>query len=470
VRVRTDFIREGGRRVVRRGRDFDEDDIRVRANPRGSRPRSRLRPDHEDAADGMVIAVDRGRYTCLINLDTVQDGEGGAAADPAPRARSGASRPRRKEQRERGSGAGTREVVAMKARELGRKSVVVGDRVLLVGDLRGGPDSLARVVRVHPREHVLRRTADDTDPVERVIVANADQLVIVTALADPEPRSRMIDRCLVAAYDAGLSPLLCLTKADLADPAALLAAYEPLGVPAIVTRRGGSLERLHEALAGRISVLVGYSGVGKSTLVNALVPDADRAIGRVNDVTGRGRHTSTSAVALRLPEYVPERADERAGLHVSGSKPSRRATQAAANASRSEPWTQPILFDDDDLERLRERGAQHGAADDGARAGVAADGEPGVVPSGWVVDTPGVRSFGLAHVSPDRVLAAFPDLAAVIAECPRGCIHTADAPDCALDAWLSELPPGTSEAAVAEARVDSVRRLLIALTERDSTH
>lgn len=345
--------------MVRRGRDFDEDDVRIRANPRGSRPRSRLRPEHEDAADGMVIAVDRGRYTCLIDDDM-------------------------------------RAVIAMKARELGRKGVVVGDRVSLVGDLRGGPDSLARIVRVHPRRHVLRRTADDTDPVERVIVANADQLVIVTALADPEPRPRMIDRCLVAAFDAGLDPLLCLTKADLADPAPLLSAYEALGVPAVVTRRGGDLEQLRVALTGRISVLVGHSGVGKSTLVNALVPDAERAIGHVNDVTGRGRHTSTSAVALRLPGHVP---------------------------------------------------------------------------GGWVIDTPGVRSFGLAHVSPDQVVQAFPDLAAVIAECPRGCTHAADAPDCALDERLDALSADSpsdqsAERAAFAARVDSVRRLLAALADR----
>ena len=412
--------------MVRRGRDFDEDDIRVRANPRGSRPRSRLRPEHEDAAEGMVIAVDRGRYTCLIE-------------------------------------GNTREVMAMKARELGRKGVVIGDRVRLVGDLRGGPDSLARVVRVHPREHVLRRTADDTDPVERVIVANADQLVIVTALADPEPRPRMIDRCLVAAFDAGLSPLLCLTKADLADPAPLLAAYEALGVPSIVTRRGGGLEQLHEALAGRISVLVGHSGVGKSTLVNALVPDADRAIGVVNDVTGRGRHTSTSAVALRLPEYVAPRPGAAQPQAAEPSKPSRRARKAAADARQAKPWTQPILFDDDELELLRERDPQ--GAD-----------EARILPEGWVIDTPGVRSFGLAHVSPDRVIEAFPDLAAVTAECPRGCTHAADAPDCALDEWLEGLAPDSDapprsgsksqDLTVARARVDSVRRLLTALNER----
>jgi ribosome biogenesis GTPase len=191
---------------------------------------------------------------------------------------------------------------------------------------------------------------------------------------------------------------------------------------------------------------VGHSGVGKSTLVNALVPDADRAIGHVNDVTGRGRHTSTSAVALRLPEYTAPRPDP---AKTTDAKPSRRARKAAASARQANPWTQPILFDDEELDTLRER-----------------DAEPRVLPEGWVIDTPGVRSFGLAHVSPDRVVEAFPDLADVTAECPRGCTHAADAPDCALDEWLAGLAPGSDELAVAEARVDSVRRLLTALNER----
>ena len=129
---------------------------------------------------------------------------------------------------------------------------------------------------------MLRRTADDTDPVERVIVANADQLVVVTALAEPEPRTRMIDRCVVAAYDAGMDVLLCLTKADLADPAPLEAQYTPLGVDVVVVgravqhgvRRIEGLEVVGDRLRGRTSVLVGHSGVGKSTLVNALVPGA----------------------------------------------------------------------------------------------------------------------------------------------------------------------------------------------------
>ena len=236
--------------------------MRIRPS-RSSRPRTRIRPRHSDAAEGFVVAVDRGRYTCDL------DG---------------------------------RQVVAMRARELGRRGVVVGDRVAIVGDLSGTPGSLARIVRLAERSSVLMRTADDVESTpegrtERVVVANADQLVIVSALADPAPRTGFIDRCLVAAYDAEIDPLLCLTKSDLAAPDAILDYYGVLDLPHVLSQPETDLRPLLDQLAGRVSVLVGHSGVGKSTLVNRLVPDADRRVGVVSAI-GKGRHVSTSAVAL----------------------------------------------------------------------------------------------------------------------------------------------------------------------------
>lgn len=310
---------------------------------RRTRPRTKDRPDYSDADIGLVITVDRGRYRLLV--------EG-------------------------------REVVATKARQLGRTGVIVGDEVRVVGDTSGDEGTLARIVEVEPRRTVLRRTADDDDPYERPIVANADQLVIVTALADPPPRTGMIDRILVAGFDAGLKPLLCLTKADLAPPDELLAQYGPLDVAIQVTRPEADLSSLRVALAGHRSVFVGHSGVGKSTLVNALIPGALRAIGSVNEVTGRGRHTSTSAIALRLP---PD----------------------------------PAI-----------------------------SGDPG-----WVIDTPGVRSFGLSHVTPQRIVAAFDDLAALVANCPRGCTHTSSEPECAFD-------EAVRRGELSSVRLESFRRMI----------
>ena len=212
----------------------------------------------------MIVTVDRGRFRILID---------------------------------------DREVSATKARQLGRTGVIVGDRVRVVGDTSGEEGTLARIVEVEERVTVLRRTADDDDPYERPIVANADQLVIVTALADPPPRTGMIDRILVAGYDAGLEPLLCLTKADLASPDELVAQYEPLGVRdrgAVADGRpgrlpgpaGGSPERLRRPLRRR-QVDPGQR------------PDPGRDAGHRRGQRGdrsRSARPRRSAIALRLPD------------------------------------------------------------------------------------------------------------------------------------------------------------------------
>jgi ribosome biogenesis GTPase / thiamine phosphate phosphatase len=290
----------------------------------------------------MVVTVDRGRWGCVLDRDPAQP------------------------------------VTAMRARELGRTPIVVGDDVDLVGDLSGRPDGLARIVRRGPRRTVLRRTADDSDPTERVVVANADQLLIVVALADPPPRTGLVDRALIAAYAGGLRPILCLTKTDLAPPEPFAEQFADLDLTVTTAGRDDPLDAVAPLLEGNVTVLLGHSGVGKSTLVNRLVPEADRAIGEVTGV-GKGRHTSTQSVAFPLTN------------------------------------------------------------------------------SGWVIDTPGIRSFGLAHIEPDHVLLAFSDLADVIKNCPRGCGHLgppAD-PECALDSLQGP----------AARRVAAARRLLAVLTE-----
>ena len=268
--------------------------------------------------------------------------------------------------------------MAMKARPLGRKGVVVGDRVRVVGDTSGDDGSLARIVEVAERVTTLRRTADDDDPVERVIVANADQLVVVTALADPEPQPRLIDRALVAAYDAGMQPLLCLTKADLADPETLLSTYRSLGVPWVVTQRGGDLTELRDRLRGQ-----------------------DQRADRVQ------RRRQVDAGQRAGPDRVPRR----------------RASSTRSPAAAGTP--------------RRRRSCSR-----------CPDGE------GWIIDTPGIRSFGLAHVQPEDLIEAFPDLDEMTEDCPRGCTHGTDEPECGLDEAVAagDGRPGAGRVVPAAAR------------------
>ena len=174
-----------------------------------------------------------------------------------------------------------------------------------------------------------------------------------------------------------------MTKTDLAPLPDFVEEYRKLGVEILTSSSKAEtheedLERVRKVLLGKTSVLVGHSGVGKSTLINALVPDADRLTGDVNEATGRGRHTSSSAVALALDTH-----------------------------------------------------------------------------DGWIIDTPGIRAFGLSHIDVSRIVDAFTDLSLVAATCLSNCSHAESS--CKLDAWAA--PNGVVDPERA-ARLSSLRSLL----------
>jgi ribosome biogenesis GTPase len=192
---------------------------------------------------------------------------------------------------------GTRRVLRTLATDE-RNIVTTGDRVWVAA--AGGDEGV--IERVEPRHGVLTRASRGR---EHVLVANVDQVVFVVSLVEPELKPHLIDRFLVSAGRGGIAPILCLNKVDLIDPAdyqPLVGCYAQLGVPALLTSAatGAGVGLLREHLRGRQSVISGQSGVGKSSLLNALEPELGLRVREVSDSTQKGKHTTTTAELIRL--------------------------------------------------------------------------------------------------------------------------------------------------------------------------
>jgi ribosome biogenesis GTPase len=259
-------------------------------------------------------------------------------------------------------------------------ALVTGDQVVW----RAGNQGIGVIVAQLPRDTELRRP--DSRGQLKPVAANVDLIVIVFAPL-PEPHPNLIDRYLVAAEHAGITPLLLLNKADLIDAqngpalAALLAVYRQLGYPLleVSAHDGDGMQALQERLNGHVSVFVGQSGVGKSSLVNSLLPGVDTRVGPLSEQTGAGTHTTTTARLFHFPG------------------------------------------------------------------------------GGKLIDSPGIREFGLGHVSRDDVEAGFIEFHELLGHCRfRDCKHDRE-PGCAL---LKALEDGQ----IQQQRMNSYRHILSSLT------
>ncbi|MEX1162721.1 MAG: ribosome small subunit-dependent GTPase A [Nitriliruptor sp.] len=261
--------------------------------------------------------------------------------------------------------------------------VSVGDRVRVVPPR--DVNDVARITELLDRDSWLIRTGDDAQEDERVVVANADQIVVVLTADHLDVGVRFADRVLVAASVGRLDPVLCLNKVDLVTDRSTLddavARYEAIGVPVRITsaETGEGVDELRMLLAGTWTAFTGHSGVGKSSLFNLLVPDVDQVVAEI----GRfgGRHTTVAAIAVPVP-----------GLEA------------------------------------------------------------------WLVDTPGVRSFGLGTLDADHLADHLPELAQLDCELDD-CLHDGE-PGC-------RLPAALAAGEVHPARLDTYRRLLSALRDAE---
>lgn len=261
-------------------------------------------------------------------------------------------------------------------------ALVTGDQVVW----RPGHQSDGVIVAQHPRHSELCRP--DSRGLLKPVAANVDRIVIVFAPL-PEPHANLIDRYLIAAEHAGIQPLLLLNKADLIDeqnaPAlnSLLQVYRQLGYPIleVSAHQGDGMQQLRSLLNNQISVFVGQSGVGKSSLVNSLLPEVGTRVGPLSELTGKGTHTTTTARLFHFPD------------------------------------------------------------------------------GGELIDSPGIREFGLSHVSRDDVEAGFIEFTDLLGRCRfRDCKHDRE-PGCAL---LMALEEGK----IQPQRMNSYRYILTTLDEQ----
>ncbi len=267
------------------------------------------------------------------------------------------------------------------------EGLVTGDRVIW----RAGEDGSGVVVARGERASVLERP--DPRGQLKPVAANIDQILIVFAV-EPEPHANLIDRYLVAAEATGIAPVLVLNKADLlpeggGELGALLARYAALGYPVVTTSTAheGGLDALYRRLAGRTSVFVGQSGVGKSSLIDRLLPEEELRIGALSEDSRKGRHTTTTA---RLYRFAPGELDD--------------------------------------------------------------------AEAGELIDSPGIREFGLTHLDEDQVAEGFIEFREHLDRCRfRDCRHRKE-PGCAL---LAAVEAGEIHAD----RFASYRRIVDSLEE-----
>lgn len=260
-------------------------------------------------------------------------------------------------------------------------ALVTGDEVVW----RPGNQGIGVIVAQLPRRTELCRP--DMRGVLKAVAGNVDQIIIVFA-PTPEPHANLIDRYLIASVHAGIEPLLLLNKSDLINPDnetplnSLLHVYRTLGYPLleVSAHDGQGIQRLKEQLKDRTSVFVGQSGVGKSSLVNTLLPGVDTRVGPLSELTGKGTHTTTTAHLYHFPD------------------------------------------------------------------------------GGRLIDSPGIREFGLSHVSRDEVEAGFIEFDDLIGHCRfRDCKHERE-PGCA---FLAALEDGR----ILPQRMNSYRHIISGLSK-----